>query len=129
MEISFDKKITGEQEMVVTENNSAKYFGSELDGILGTPALVGFMETTAQKSVLKSLPPGYITIGYEVSVNHLKIVKVGKTIKCITELIKTEGKKLFFKAIVTNNNDVIGEATLSQYLVEAAKVKRILPRF
>lgn len=114
--------------MTVQEEDSAKYYGSQFDGILGTPSMMALMETTAQRSILKYLPKGFVTLGMEMNIKHIKATTIGKKIRCKSILKKINGREITFEASVSDNKGLIGTARIKQYIVESDRFNRYLKR-
>lgn len=129
MKLNLKEGIKGELEMTTSEKDSAANFGSDIQEVLGTPVLIGFMETTAKESMLKYLPEGYTTIGTEINVRHIKAVTLGKKIRCNSELVKVKGKDLFFEINVWCENNLVVTGTIQQYAVKSERFLRIIQRF
>ncbi|MGD0712059.1 MAG: thioesterase family protein [Bacteroidales bacterium] len=121
MEFNIPLGIIGKQEMMVAEKDTAAHYGSGLIEVFATPAMVGFMEGTAQLSVQPCLPGGYITLGIEINVKHLKATPVGMKVFCESKLINVDGKKLTFEIKAWDEKGDIGTALHHRYIVEAAK--------
>ncbi len=121
MEIHIPSGITKKQEMEVTLDDTAACFGSGLIEVFATPAMVGFMEGTAQSSVQTYLPEGFITLGIEINVKHFKATPVGMKVFCESKFTKIDGGKLFFEIKAWDENGDIGKATHVRYIVEAKK--------
>lgn len=113
--------IKGHKEIIVSETETASKFGSGLIDVYATPAMVGLMETTAQESVQKYLPKGHITLGIEINIKHLKATLIGMKVKCETELLQIDGKKLTFQVAAYDDLGKIGEGTHCRYIVETKK--------
>ena len=121
MEFIIPVGLTGKQEMMVTEEDTAANYGSVLIEVFATPAMVGFMEGTSQLSVQPYLPEGYITLGIEINVKHLKATPVGMKVFCESKLINIDGKKLTFEIKAWDEKGNIGTALHHRYIVEAVK--------
>lgn len=108
-------------EMTVKEKDTAAYHGSGLLEVYATPAMIGFMEDTAQTGVQKYLPEGFITLGIEINVKHLKATLVGMKVFCESTLTAVDGKKLIFEIKAWDEKGDIGTAAHIRYIVETRK--------
>ncbi len=121
MEFNFKEGLVGNKEIVVTPNDTASKYGSGLIEVFATPAMIGLMEGTAQESIQKYLPEGYITLGIEVNIKHLKATQVGMKVKCESKLINVDGKKLTFEVNAFDEKGQIGTGMHIRYIVETEK--------
>lgn len=116
----FDLKegISETREMVVTGNDTASRYGSGLIDVFATPAMIGLMEGTAQECVGKFLPEGFITLGIEVNIKHLKATPVGMKVRSEAILKEVDGKKLLFEVNAWDETGQIGSGTHTRFIVE-----------
>jgi fluoroacetyl-CoA thioesterase len=121
MEIKIPENVVYKQEMTVTVNDTAARYGSGLIEVFATPAMVGFMEGTAQMSVQPYLPEGHITLGIEIHVKHLKATPVGMKVFCESRLISIDGKKLTFEIKAWDEKGDIGTASHIRFIVDSKK--------
>lgn len=113
--------IEGHSEIIVKIEDTAASYGSGLIEVFATPAMIGLMESTAQLSIQPFLEVGFITLGTEVNIKHLKATPVGMNVRCETKLISIEGKKLVFEVSAFDEVAMIGKGTHSRYIVDAEK--------
>ncbi|MEI8204174.1 MAG: thioesterase family protein [Bacteroidota bacterium] len=119
MDFSFPQGLEGFKEIIVQAQDTAANYGSGLIEVYATPAMVGLMESTAQQSLIAYLPEGYITLGIEINVKHVKATPVGDTVCCYSKLIEVEGKKLQFEIEAKDSKGTIGTAKHWRYIVNA----------
>jgi len=113
-------------EMVVTDNDTAEFFEKGLMPVYSTPHMIQLMEMTARKSVQPYLDEGYGTVGTMVEVKHLASTKVGEKVRCESELIAVEGKRLLFIVKAYNETVMIGEGKHERYIINEKKFKERL---
>lgn len=119
MEFNLKTGTTGKQEIIVKPEDTAIYYGSGSVEVYATPAMIALMEKTAHLSIREQLPAGYITLGTEICVTHVKATTVGTKVHCESELRETEGKRLLFSVKVYDAKGLIGQGTHRRYIVEA----------
>ena len=113
--------IKGHGEITVTDPLTARRFGSgELD-VYATPAMIALAEETALKSVANRLEPGQGTVGTRVDITHLAATPLGMKVRCETELIEIDRRKLTFSVQVYDEADMIGEGTHERFVIDNEK--------
>lgn len=118
MEFSISPGIEGRNEIIVTAEKTATAFGSGTVDVFATPAMIALMEQTAMESVSNHLPDGFVTVGTEVSIKHLKATLPGKKVSCNSKLIQSEGRKLLFEVNASDETGMIGSGTHIRYIVD-----------
>ena len=113
--------IKGHQELVVTQELTAKNMGSGVMDVFATPAMLALMEKTAFTSVAEYLNDGCGSVGTKVDIEHVASSPVGMKITCDSELIEVEGRKLVFKVEAYDEKGLIGKGTHERFIVENKK--------
>ena len=109
--------IRGKQEIIVTEDKTAKVYGSGTLDVFATPAMIALMENTAYKSVAQYLGEGNGTVGTNLNVKHVAATPVGMKVICETELVKIEGRALTFTVKAFDACGLIGEGTHERFII------------
>ena len=107
--------VKGTQEIMVTEENTAKVMGSGALDVFATPAMIALMEKTAWESV--HLEEGSGTVGTLMNVKHVAASPVGMKITCETELTKVDGRALTFSVKAFDEAGLIGEGEHERFIV------------
>jgi fluoroacetyl-CoA thioesterase len=110
--------LTGDVEMVVTEDDTAERWGSGLVPVLGTPTLVAIMENAAVKALNGHLPPGQTSVGGRMDIRHLAPTPVGMAVRARAELMEVSGRRLVFQVEAWDEVEKIGEATHERFVVD-----------
>lgn len=121
MELNIPLNLCNEEREIVNANNVATVVGSGSVEVFATPAMIALMEKTANNSLRNHLPEGYVTVGVEINTKHIKASGLGKEIVCKSELIKVDGKKLFFTISAYEGEDLIGQASHTRVVVDKEK--------
>lgn len=105
----------------VTDKNTAKAVGSGTLDVFATPAMIALIEETAWKSVMPYLKEGDTTVGTSLNIKHLSPTPLNMVIKCETELVDIDGRRLKFETNVYDNAGLVGCGTHERFIVNAEK--------
>ena len=108
-------------EKVIPHEWTLAAFDPRLPAVLSTPAMIGMMEIAASHAVLPELPPGAITVGTRIEVDHLKAVPGGTTVRATARLVKHEGRFLVFDVEARSGDHVLGRGRVFRAIVEPKK--------
>ena len=113
--------IKGHAELTVSEKYSAKAMGSgELD-VFATPAMIALIEKAAWTSVAPELEEGRGTVGTKLDVSHIAATPLGVKVRCETELVEADGRRLVFRAEVYDEAGKVGEGVHERFIVDNEK--------
>jgi fluoroacetyl-CoA thioesterase len=92
-----------------------------LPAVLSTPAMIGMMEIAAAESVKSDLPPGAITVGTRIEVDHLKAAPEGATVRATSRLVQHQGRFLVFEVEARSGENILGRGRVFRAVVEPQK--------
>lgn len=110
--------IKGISRKTVTENDTALAHGSGQVKVFATPAMIALMEKAANDSIQPHLEAGFVTVGTEVNIKHIKATKPNSEVWAEAELTSVEGKKLVFDLQAFDETGKIGFGSHTRYVVE-----------
>lgn len=113
--------IKGRQELVVSEELTAKHIGSGAVLVFATPMMISLMEKTSQMSVKPYLEVGQETVGTHVDVSHDSAVPVGRKVWCESEVIDIDRRKITFKVAVYDANGIVGQGLHERFIIDVKK--------
>ena len=113
--------IKGKLERTVTPELTAEALGSGLLPVFATPAVVALAEETAWKSVAPELEEGQGTVGTRMELSHIAATPVGMAVRCETELIEIDRRKLVFAIEVFDEKEKIAEGRHERFIIDNAK--------
>ena len=113
--------IKGAKEIIVTDDLTARCYASGALDVYATPAMIALIEDTAFNSVADILEEGQGTVGTNVNVSHLAATPVGLKVRCETELVEVDRKRLVFRVAVFDEVDKIGEGTHERFIIDNEK--------
>ena len=115
-----EKGIKNTRSEVVVPEKTAAAVGSGLLEVYATPQMIALIEGTAAGSVMEYLPEGDGTVGTSLNVKHLSATPVGMTIRCETELIEVDRRRLVFEAKVYDDAGLVGEGIHERFIIHNA---------
>ena len=116
-----EKGIKGNYSIVVTEENTAKTAGSGTLEVFGTPYMLALMEKTCYESVAPYLEEGQGTVGTLANITHSAATPMGMTVRCESELIEVDRKRLVFEVKAYDEAGLIGEGTHERFIITEDK--------
>ena len=108
-------------ELMVADAVTAIALGSGDMPVLATPAMMALMENAAMLAVRDALPEGCTTVGGQIESSHLKPTRVGEKVEAVAEVVKVDGKKIFFKVAAYCGDALLGEGTHLRFVVDREK--------
>ena len=113
--------IKGSAEVLVTADITAREVGSGTVAVLATPMMIALMEKTCLLSVRPFLEEGQDTVGTHVDVSHTAATPVGMTVRCESELIEIDRRRLVFRVTARDDAGIVGEGRHERFVIDTAK--------
>ncbi len=113
--------IKGKQYTMVDKENIAAAVGSGLLPVFATPSMVAMMEAAAMNSIALCLAEDESTVGISLNIRHTSPTPMGMVVRCESELVAIDGKKLTFCVTAYDECGKIGEGMHERFIVNAAK--------
>ncbi len=113
--------IKGSAELLVTENLTAREVGSGTVAVLATPMMIALMEKTCLLSVRPFLEAGQDTVGTHVDVAHTAATPVGMRVRCESELVEIDRRRLVYRVTAWDEAGVVGEGTHTRFVIDIEK--------
>ena len=105
----------------VGEQHLAVNVGSGDLRVLATPMMMALMENAAMLAVVSELEEGQSTVGGQISSSHLKPTGLGHMVSATAELVKVEGRKLYFHVSAFDEDGMIGQGDHLRFIVGQEK--------
>ncbi len=80
--------LEGSIERDVAQEWTLVHYDPRLPAVFSTPAMIGLMEIAASHTIQPLLPPGALTVGTRIEVDHLKAVPAGVVVVANAKLAK-----------------------------------------
>lgn len=108
-------------ERVVTREMTLASVNPNWPAVFSTPAMIGMMELACSNAVKHALPPGSITVGVRIEIDHLKAVHEGAHVTVRSRLVQIGGRRLIHEVEARSGDEVIGSGRIFHTIVEHAR--------
>lgn len=109
--------MTGTAELVVGEQHTAPRIGSGRIRVLATPVMINLIEAAALAAVEQSLPENHQSLGTHLDVTHVAATPVGMRVRATAEVLRVEGRTIYFRVRAEDERELIGEGTHERVVV------------
>jgi fluoroacetyl-CoA thioesterase len=117
--------LQGHCQRVVTEELTLAHINPEWPAVFSTPAMIGMMEFASSRAVQAVLPPGSMTVGVRIEVDHIKAAPAGVTVTAVSKLVEIDGRRLTFEVEARSGSDVLGRGRVIQSIVNHSRFNAI----
>lgn len=105
-------------ERVVRPEHTLQTIDPNLPAVFSTPSMIGLMEHASVVAVRSELPPGTISVGTRIEVDHLKAVGPGATVQAWARFVRYHGRFLVFDVEARSGELLIGRGRVFRAIVE-----------
>ncbi|MDO5759765.1 MAG: hotdog domain-containing protein [Bacteroidota bacterium] len=123
-EIKIPLQTKGIRKYVVKKEDTAIYQHSGEVNVLGTPRLLAMMEEVSYKSIEQFLPEGMVSVGTQMSIQHLKPSIEGEEIVCESTLLSYKDRELTFEVVVSDCRQRVGEGLCKRVIVNKERFEQ-----
>ena len=116
--------LKGSAELVVGEQHTAPRIGSGRIRVLATPVMINLIEAAALAAVEQSLPENHQSLGTHLDVTHVAATPVGMRVRATAEVLRVEGRTIFFRVRAEDERETIGEGTHERVVVNVDRFDR-----
>ena len=120
--------LCGTAELTVGEEHTAPRVGSGRVAVLATPVMINLIEAASLAAVEHLLPEGYQSLGTVLNVRHIAATPVGMKVRALAEVVKVEGRTVFFAVECKDEKELIGDGRLERIVVNVAKFAQRVQR-
>ena len=113
--------LSGTAELVVGEQHTAPRIGSGRIRVLATPVMINLFEAAALAAVEQSLPENHQSLGTHLDVTHVAATPVGMRVRATAEVLRVEGRTIYFRVRAEDERELIGEGTHERVVVNVER--------
>ena len=118
----------GTARLIVAAEHTAPRVGSGVIPVLATPVMINLIEAASLKAVEHLLPEGHQSLGTRLDVKHYAATPVGMKIKAIAEVVKVEGRQIYFVVRAEDEKEPIGDGTHDRVVVNVERFAKRVQR-
>jgi fluoroacetyl-CoA thioesterase len=112
---------TAERRFTVAPEHTISFGGGSVT-VLATPWLIWFLEHAALDAALPALEPGEITVGVEISLEHLAATPIGSDVVCKARVIFAEGPIIAFQLEASDEKGLVARGSHKRRAVKLEKL-------
>ena len=120
--------LSGSAELLVGDEHTAPRVGSGRVAVLATPVMINLIEAAALAAIENLLPEGYQSLGTVLNVRHIAATPVGMKARALVEVVKVEGRTVFFSVECKDEKELIGDGRHERVVVNVAKFAQRVQR-
>jgi fluoroacetyl-CoA thioesterase len=120
--------LIGTAELVVGEEHTAPRVGSGRVHVLATPVMINLIEAASLKAAEHLLPPGHQSLGTRLDVKHYAATPVGMKIRATAEVVKVEGRSIYFVVRAEDEKEPIGDGIHERVVVNVERFDKRVQR-
>ena len=113
--------LTGTAELVVGDQHTAPRVGSGRIRVLATPVMINLIEAAALAAVEQSLPEHHQSLGTHLDISHVAATPVGMRVRATAEVLRVEGRTIYFRVRAEDERELIGEGTHERVVVNVER--------
>jgi len=108
----------------VTEEMTARFFGSAIHPLYATFAIVEHVEYASRQAILPFLEREEDAVGTMVGIEHLSAAPVGAVIQIEAKVIEVKGRDVVCAFVVRWNGALVAQGHCGQRVVDRRKLGR-----
>ncbi|AEE15285.1 thioesterase superfamily protein [Thermodesulfobium narugense DSM 14796] len=109
--------LNAEIETIVTDNDTAAFYGSGLVNVLSTPRIVSLLEGAAVEAIKNNLASGETSVGTLINIEHIAPTPVGMKVWASAKLIRVDGRRLIFEVLARDEVEQVARGTHERFIV------------
>jgi predicted thioesterase len=121
LELNLPAGLSGSAELIVGEQHTAPRIGSGRIRVLATPVMINLIEAAALAAVEQSLPENHQSLGIHLDVTHVAATPVGMRVRATAEVLRVEGRTVYFHVRAEDERELIGEGTHERVVVNVER--------
>jgi predicted thioesterase len=118
--------LENQESVVVTREITVAHFHQDMPEVYGTPFMIYLMEVAATNAIQPHLPPGCVSVGTVVNVQHLAATPVGRTVTAKAKVESRTDRTVTFTVESHDGQELIGSGSHTRAVIDLARFNRQL---
>ena len=107
---------------------AASRFHESSPRVLSTPSLLTFMQTTCADVLAPFLDKGEMAVSIKIEMSHLASTPIGMTITIRAEVIRVDGRRVYFKVEAFDEMEKIAQGYNDMFIIDEERFERGIKR-
>ncbi len=117
-----------EKKIQTTPEMAASRFHESSPRVLSSPSLLTFIQTTCADVLAPFLDSGEMAVTIKIEMNHLASTPIGMTITIRAEVIRVDGRRVYFKVDVFDEMEKIAQGYNDMFIIDEERFERGIKR-
>lgn len=117
-----------EKKIHTTPEMAASRFHESSPRVLSTPSLLTFMQTTCADVLAPFLDRGEMAVSIKIEMSHLASTPIGVTITIRAEVIRVDGRRIYFKVEAFDEMEKIAQGYNDMFIIDEERFERGIKR-
>jgi predicted thioesterase len=117
-----------EKKIHTTPEMAASRFHESSPRVLSTPSLLTFMQTTCADVLAPFLDRGEMAVSIKIEMSHLASTPIGMTITIRAEVIRVDGRRIYFKVEAFDEMEKIAQGYNDMFIIDEERFERGIKR-
>jgi predicted thioesterase len=117
-----------EKRIQTTPDMAASRFHESSPRVLSTPSLLTFMQTTCADVLAPFLDKGEMAVSIKIEMSHLASTPIGMTLTIRAEVIRVDGRRIYFKVEASDDMEKIAEGYNDMFIIEEERFEKGIKR-
>ncbi len=117
-----------EKKILTIPEMAASRFHESSPRVLSTPSLLTFMQTTCADVLAPFLDKGEMAVSIKIEMSHLASTPIGMTITIRAEVIRVDGRRVYFKVEAFDEMEKIAQGYNDMFIIDEERFERGIRR-
>jgi predicted thioesterase len=117
-----------EKKIHTTPEMAASRFHESSPRVLSTPSLLTFMQTTCADVLAPFLDRGEMAVSIKIEMSHLASTPIGMTITIRAEVIRVDGRRIYFKVEAFDEMEKIAQGYNDMFIIDEERFEKGIRR-